>query len=107
SNLGQNQSKSLQRLRLPASGRPWPAPKLLQNSEDSGLEKAGALVDGILAFMKQHDIPLTRENYLDVAYLGNPPEELSAEEEAELPEEFQVWETDEEDCCPGDPQFQG
>jgi hypothetical protein len=34
---------------------------------------------------------------LDVAYLGNPPEELSAEEEAELPEEFQVWDTDEDE----------
>ena len=30
--------------------------------------------------------PLTRENYLDLAYMGNPPAELSAEEEANLPE---------------------
>ena len=60
-------------------------------------EKAGALMDSVLRFMKQHDVPVTRENYLDVAYLGNPPEELSAEEEAELPEQFQVWDTDEDD----------
>jgi len=53
-------------------------------------------MDGVLRFMKQHDIPLTRENYLDVAYLGNPPEELSAEEEAELPEEFQIQDADDE-----------
>ena len=53
-------------------------------------------MDGVLRFMKQHDIPLTRENYMDVAYLGNPPKELSAEEEAELPEQFQVWDTDED-----------
>ena len=39
---------------------------------------------------------------MDVAYLGNPPEELSAEEEAELPEEFQVWDTDEDELvCAG------
>ena len=51
-------------------------------------------MDGVLRFMKQHDIPLTRENYLDVAYLGNPPEELSAEQEAELPEQFQAWDVE-------------
>jgi hypothetical protein len=43
----------------------------------------------VLERMKSMGIPLTRENYLDLAYLGNPPEELSAEEEAELPEMFQ------------------
>jgi len=59
-------------------------------------EKAGALMDSVLRFMKQHDVPVTRENYLDVAYLGNPPEELSAEEQAELPEEFQQHSEDDE-----------
>jgi len=53
-------------------------------------------MDGVLRFMKEHNIPLTRENYLDVAYLGNPPGELSAEEEAELPEEFQQHSEDDE-----------
>jgi hypothetical protein len=38
--------------------------------------------------MKQDKIPLTRKNYLELAYFGNPPDELSAEEEAELPEQF-------------------
>jgi hypothetical protein len=45
--------------------------------------------DCVLDWMQKHDIPLTRENYLNAAYLGNPPKELSAEEEAELPEMFQ------------------
>jgi hypothetical protein len=44
--------------------------------------------DAILDLMKRHNIPLTRENYLDIAYFGNPPEELDAEAEAELPLEF-------------------
>lgn len=47
--------------------------------------------------MKKHGKPLTREKYLELAYLGDPPEELSAEEEGGLPEEFQVWNDAEED----------
>tara|TARA_R100000458_G_C8227065_1_gene209816 strand:- start:299 stop:430 length:132 start_codon:yes stop_codon:yes gene_type:complete len=39
--------------------------------------------------MKRDGIPLTRENYIDFIYFGNPPEELGAEEEADLPEMFQ------------------
>ena len=45
--------------------------------------------DAILAMMKTHHIPMTRENYLALAYLGHPPAELDPEEEAELlPVEF-------------------
>jgi hypothetical protein len=42
-------------------------------------------MNNTLEYMKKKGISLTRENYLDFAYLGNPPEELSAEEEAEIP----------------------
>jgi hypothetical protein len=48
------------------------------------------VTDPIVRLMEKADIPLTRENCLMVAYLGNPPEVLGAEEEAELPEWFQV-----------------
>ena len=44
--------------------------------------------DAILAMMKTHHIPMTRENYLALAYLGHPPAELDPEEEAELAEIF-------------------
>jgi hypothetical protein len=37
-----------------------------------------------LEFLKANNIPVTRENYLAVEYLGNPPE-LDAEQEAALP----------------------
>jgi hypothetical protein len=47
-----------------------------------------SILHSILHFMHQHNIPLTRENYLDVAYMGTPPEHLDAEEEAELPPQF-------------------
>jgi hypothetical protein len=49
--------------------------------------------DPLVEYMKKHDIPVTRENYLSLAYLGNPPAELGPELEAELPSEL----TDEED----------
>jgi hypothetical protein len=42
----------------------------------------------IFEFMDAHQIERTRENYLDVLFMGTPPEVLDAEEEAELPEEF-------------------
>jgi hypothetical protein len=44
-------------------------------------------MDIVLEHMKKHNIPLTRENYLALAYLGDPPDELGAEEEAEIPDE--------------------
>jgi hypothetical protein len=42
-----------------------------------------------LALMRSLGIPETRKNYLELAYLQENPE-LSAEEEAELPEQFQL-----------------
>jgi len=45
--------------------------------------------DEILDWMWEQRIPLSRENYLDLAFLGNPPDPLSAEFEADMPEEFQ------------------
>jgi hypothetical protein len=46
--------------------------------------------DTVLEFMTKHSIPMTREDYLDVAYMGTPPEVLDAEEEMNLPEQFQI-----------------
>jgi hypothetical protein len=43
----------------------------------------------VVALMEKLGLPMDRETYLDLAYFGDPPEELSAEEEAELPEQFQ------------------
>mgnify|MGYP003656659482 CR=1 FL=1 len=48
--------------------------------------------DGIILMMRKFNIPLTRENYLDLAYMGDIPEELSAEELADIPEMFQIQE---------------
>jgi hypothetical protein len=48
--------------------------------------------DIIVEKLKKVGLPVTRENYLLFAYLGNPPGKLSAEEEAQLPRELQRWE---------------
>jgi len=49
--------------------------------------------DCVLDMMLREHIPLTRANYLNLAYLGDPPVDehgnLDAELEAELPEMFQ------------------
>jgi hypothetical protein len=35
--------------------------------------------------MKATNVPVNRENFLDLAFMGNPPKELSAEQEMDLP----------------------
>jgi hypothetical protein len=40
--------------------------------------------------MRRLGLPEDRETYLLLAHAGNPPEELDAEEEANLPEQFQL-----------------
>jgi hypothetical protein len=47
--------------------------------------------DYVTQWLRKKGIPVTRKNWLNVAYMGAPPAELSAEEEAELPEELQRW----------------
>jgi hypothetical protein len=48
------------------------------------------MMDAVLQKMKALGLPMTRENYLYLAYFGNSPGELGPEEEAELPEQFQL-----------------
>jgi hypothetical protein len=45
-------------------------------------------IDPAVEYLDKHGVPITRENYLNVAYLGDPPKELGAEQEAALPEEL-------------------
>jgi hypothetical protein len=44
-----------------------------------------------LSLMRNFNIPITRENYLDLAYMGDMPSPLSAKEEAELPPEIRQF----------------
>jgi hypothetical protein len=45
--------------------------------------------DVVLHLMKRDGIPVTRQNYLDLAYPTGVPEPWTAELEAELPRELQ------------------
>lgn len=46
--------------------------------------------DGTVKLLQRYGIPVTRENYLRLAFAGNPPQEpLDGEIEAELPMELQ------------------
>jgi len=52
-------------------------------------------MDEIVQFMKQHDIPVARENYREINWMGTPPAGLDAEEEAALPAQCRItagWE---------------
>ena len=44
--------------------------------------------DMVLRLMIEKGVPLTRQNYLDIAYWGNPPEEIGGEIEASIPWEI-------------------
>jgi hypothetical protein len=44
--------------------------------------------DIVLDWMKERGVPLTRENYLYLAYMGTPPDEIGGEIEAEIPWEI-------------------
>jgi hypothetical protein len=45
--------------------------------------------DPVLAYMIAENIPLTRENYIAVNWLGDPPDPWTGEDEDELPEFLQ------------------
>jgi hypothetical protein len=62
------------------------------------MSNANASNDCVLDFMESKGLPMTRENYLYIAYFGCPPEELGAELEAELPPQFQLEPSDAEEC---------
>jgi hypothetical protein len=45
--------------------------------------------DDVLNMMKMKQIPLTRQNYIDLAYMGQTPEQ-DAEFESNLPKRFRL-----------------
>ena len=50
--------------------------------------QSGSEQDYVLSLLKQFNLPLTRENYLGLAYPEGLPQEWGAENEAELPQEI-------------------
>lgn len=44
--------------------------------------------DIVLALMIEKGVPLTRDNYLHIAYMGSPPDEIGGEILASVPKEI-------------------
>ena len=57
------------------------------------------MADQIIEYLKENDIPVTRESYIGLNWMGqyDPKQPLPAELEAELPEELQLHEESEEE----------
>lgn len=54
---------------------------------DEGEEEGAEIV----ALMKELDIPITRENFIEFNWNGKPPVPWDGEAEAQLPEALQDW----------------
>lgn len=63
-----------------------PSPEELKMTNSIGAE-TGKTGEPLLDYMRARDIPLTRQNYMDLAYGKNVPE-WTPELEAELPAEI-------------------
>jgi hypothetical protein len=59
-----------------------------KNMEAASPPQAGK--DEIAEMMEKAGLPMDRETYLKIAFFGEAPEELSAEQEADIPEMFKV-----------------
>jgi hypothetical protein len=51
--------------------------------------------DPVLAYMIKKGLPLTREKWISMNYLGHPPEPWTDGHEAEVPTPFQIKPSDE------------
>ncbi len=71
--------------------RPWEIPLVRKNCPALTLEdereSSSQTPNVIEKYLKEYNLPLTRENYLAVAFLGESPEVSEAEVEAEISEE--------------------
>jgi hypothetical protein len=43
-----------------------------------------------LALMREYNTPMTREEFLNLNYMGSVPDEIPPEDEAEFPEQFKL-----------------
>ena len=55
----------------------------------ASMPQSGSEQDFVLSLLKKFNLPVTRENYLGLAYPEGLPDEWGAENEAELPPEIQ------------------
>jgi hypothetical protein len=46
----------------------------------------------VLAWMRRHNIAITRERFISINWMGSPPDPRTPEDEEQLPPELQDWE---------------
>ena len=44
----------------------------------------------LLSLMREYNAPMTREEFLNLKYMGSVPDEIPPEEEADFPPQFQL-----------------
>jgi hypothetical protein len=49
------------------------------------------MTDHVVELMRRYNVPLTRANYVELAYAGEPPEPWTSTEEDELPPEIRDY----------------
>jgi hypothetical protein len=55
-------------------------------------ETMNETTDAVIELLNSVGAEITRENYIELNWMGNPPEEWTVEDELQLPEELQDWE---------------
>ena len=55
---------------------------------EGSIPQSGNAPDFVLDLLRKFNLPVTRENYLGLAYPEGMPEEWGAENEVELPQEI-------------------
>ena len=55
-------------------------------------ETMNETTDAVIELLNSVGAEVTRENYIELNWMGNPPEEWTVEDELQLPEELQDWE---------------
>jgi hypothetical protein len=54
-------------------------------------ETVNETTDAVIELLNSVGAEITRENYIELNWMGNPPEEWTVEDELQLPEELQDW----------------
>jgi hypothetical protein len=49
------------------------------------------MTDHVVELMRRYHVAMTRTNYIELAYAGEPPEPWTSAEEDELPTEFGAY----------------
>jgi hypothetical protein len=58
---------------------------------EAGMARLMTSAEAQVRWMRRHNIPVTRETYVGLAYGAEPPEPWTPQHEAKLPEELQDW----------------